>query len=64
MKIIYRGKNVETEAFSIREYLKNNEGEDFANAPAAFVDGKIVELSTELKDGMNNMVPEGRFLLS
>ena len=53
MKIIYSGKIVETDAKTIREYLKNSESEDFANALVAKVDGNVVELSTELEDGMN-----------
>ena len=53
MKIIYRGKNVETDAKTIREYLKNSESEDFSNALVAKVDGNVAELTTELKDGMD-----------
>ena len=68
MNIVYRGKNVETSAVSIREYLKNNESEDFASALAAKVSENLVELSTELKDGMEIQPvtfenPEGKKVL-
>lgn len=52
MKIIYNGKSVETDAQSIREYIKENEPADFAECLAASVNGKTTDLGAPLADGM------------
>lgn len=53
MKIVYNGKSVETDAQSIREYIKENEPADFAECLAVSVNGKTTDLGAPLVDGMN-----------
>ena len=52
MKIKYKNQECSTEAKTIREFLKETDAEAFSNALIAKVDGKNVDLSTELKENM------------
>lgn len=52
MKIIYNNKEYNSDAKSIREFLKENDPEAFSEALIAKVNGKNVDLATELKENM------------
>ena len=52
MKIIYNNKEYNSDAKSIREFLKETDADAFSAALIAKVNGKNVDLATELKENM------------
>ena len=53
MKIFYNSQEFNTDARTIREFLKENDGEAFSNALIAKVNGKNVDLSAEINENID-----------